>query len=195
MATSTRSRLALVLASAALAVSSTACKPSGTAAPHPSLSRPPFGSTPDKCKLHGTEYLDWLLETESVGDVAALIVEPYQGGAGSITVSFTKPVSVSGHVDTTVTCTTGSRTYTASGSSALVAGYKVSFNVKVFPYHGPDSYPAAVVSLTLDGPTGKVGAASVPSPTTVTASGGSFTVDTTSDNGQQLTASLEWACS
>jgi|SRR5947207_309279 len=163
MATSTRSRLALVLASAALAVSSTACKPSGTAAPHPSLSRPPVGTG--------------------------------KGGAGSITVSFTKPVSVSGHVDTTVTCTTGSRTYTASGSSALVAGYKVSFTVKVFPYHGPDGYPAAVVSLTLDGPTGKVGAASVPSPTTVTTSGGSFTVDTTSDNGQQLTASLEWACS
>src|SRR5205085_393585 len=36
------------------------------------------------CKLHTTEYLDWLLETESVGDVAALITEPYQGGAGSI---------------------------------------------------------------------------------------------------------------
>lgn len=53
-------------------------------APFPYCYRCPFGSTPDRCKLHGTEYLDWLLETESVGDVAALIVEPYQGGAGSI---------------------------------------------------------------------------------------------------------------
>lgn len=163
MVLSTRSLVAVAVASAAFAVSLTACKPSGAAAPHPSLSRPPVGTG--------------------------------MGGAGSITVSFTRPVTVSGHVDTTVTCTTAARTYTASGSSALVAGYTVSFNVKVFPYHGPDSYPAAVVSLTLDGPTGKVGAASVPSPTTVTASGGSFTVDATSDDGQELTASLEWACS
>jgi len=53
-------------------------------APFPYCYRCPFGSTPDRCKLHTTEYLDWLLETESVGDVAALITEPYQGGAGSI---------------------------------------------------------------------------------------------------------------
>ncbi len=52
--------------------------------PFPYCYRCPFGSTPDRCKLHTTEHLDWLLETESVGDVAALIVEPYQGGAGSI---------------------------------------------------------------------------------------------------------------
>ena len=52
--------------------------------PFPYCYRCPFGSTPDHCKLHTTEYLDWLLETESVGDVAALITEPYQGGAGSI---------------------------------------------------------------------------------------------------------------
>ncbi len=54
-------------------------------APFPYCYRCPFGSTPDHCKLHTTEYLDWLLETESVGDVAALITEPYQGGSGSIT--------------------------------------------------------------------------------------------------------------
>jgi 4-aminobutyrate aminotransferase len=53
-------------------------------APFPYCYRCPFGSTPDRCKLHTTEYLDWMLKTESVGDVAALIVEPYQGGAGSI---------------------------------------------------------------------------------------------------------------
>ncbi len=52
--------------------------------PFPYCYRCPFGSTPEACKLHTTEYLDWLLETESVGDVAALITEPYQGGAGSI---------------------------------------------------------------------------------------------------------------
>jgi len=53
-------------------------------APFPYCYRCPFGSTPDRCRLHSTDYLDWLLETESVGDVAALITEPYQGGAGSI---------------------------------------------------------------------------------------------------------------
>jgi 4-aminobutyrate aminotransferase/(S)-3-amino-2-methylpropionate transaminase len=53
-------------------------------APFPYCYRCPFGSTPEHCKLHTTEYLDWLMETESVGDVAALITEPYQGGAGSI---------------------------------------------------------------------------------------------------------------
>jgi 4-aminobutyrate aminotransferase / (S)-3-amino-2-methylpropionate transaminase / 5-aminovalerate transaminase len=46
--------------------------------------RCPHGSTPERCKLHGTEALDRLLDTESVDDVAALITEPYQGGAGSI---------------------------------------------------------------------------------------------------------------
>jgi len=34
--------------------------------PFPYCYRCPFGSTPDSCKLHTTEYLDWLLETESV---------------------------------------------------------------------------------------------------------------------------------
>jgi 4-aminobutyrate aminotransferase-like enzyme len=52
--------------------------------PFPYCYRCPFGSTPDRCRLHTTDYLDWLLETESSGDVAALITEPYQGGSGSI---------------------------------------------------------------------------------------------------------------
>ena len=53
-------------------------------APFPYCYRCPFGSTPDSCRLHGTEYLDWLIETETEGDVAAVIVETYQGAAGSI---------------------------------------------------------------------------------------------------------------
>lgn len=53
--------------------------------PFPYCYRCPFGSTPDRCKLHTTEHLDWLMETESVGDVGALITESYQGGSGSIT--------------------------------------------------------------------------------------------------------------
>jgi hypothetical protein len=117
------------------------------------------------------------------------------GGAGSLTVSVTKPVAVSGHVDTTVSCVKAGRAYTASADSALVAGYRVAFTVRVAPYHGPGTYPAALVSLTLAGPTGTVGAASVPSPATVTDAGGSFTLDTTTSTGQTFTASLTWACS
>jgi hypothetical protein len=117
------------------------------------------------------------------------------GGAGSITLSVTKPVAISGHVDTTVSCTTANRTYTASGDSTLIAGYHVAFTVRVVPYHGAGEYPAALVTLTLDGPTGTVGAASVPSPTTLTSTGGSFTLDTTTSNGQSFAAHLIWACS
>lgn len=53
-------------------------------APFPYCYRCPFGQTPEHCRLHGTEYLDWLLDTESEGQVAAVITETYQGGAGSI---------------------------------------------------------------------------------------------------------------
>lgn len=53
-------------------------------APFPYCYRCPNGSTPDRCTLHTTDALDRLLATESVDDVAALITEPYQGGAGSI---------------------------------------------------------------------------------------------------------------
>lgn len=53
-------------------------------APFPYCYRCPFGQTPDACRLHDTAYLDWLVETETEDDVAAVIVETYQGGAGSI---------------------------------------------------------------------------------------------------------------
>ena len=36
------------------------------------------------CRLHGTDYLDWLVETETEGRVAAVITETYQGAAGSV---------------------------------------------------------------------------------------------------------------
>jgi 4-aminobutyrate aminotransferase len=53
-------------------------------APFPYCYRCPFGQTPDHCRLHGTDYLDWLIETETEDNVAAVIVETYQGGSGSI---------------------------------------------------------------------------------------------------------------
>jgi len=36
------------------------------------------------CGTYCIDYLDWLVETETEGDIAALITETYQGGAGSI---------------------------------------------------------------------------------------------------------------
>jgi 4-aminobutyrate aminotransferase-like enzyme len=53
-------------------------------APFPYCYRCPFGQTPDNCRLHGTDYLDWVVETESEDNIAAVIVETYQGAAGSI---------------------------------------------------------------------------------------------------------------
>jgi hypothetical protein len=121
------------------------------------------------------------------------------GGAGSISVSILKPVMVSGHLDTTVTCTTASRTYTASGEGALAAGYhvgyQIAFSVKVVQYHGPAYYPAAIVSVKLDGPSGTVESGSVAAPVTVTRTGGSFQIDTTAEGDRAFAASLDWTCS
>ncbi len=39
-------------------------------APFPYCYRCPFGRTPDNCRLHGTDYLDWLVETETEDNVA-----------------------------------------------------------------------------------------------------------------------------
>jgi 4-aminobutyrate aminotransferase len=43
-----------------------------------------FGQRIETCDYYCLKYLDTVLETESTGSVAALIVEPYQGAAGSI---------------------------------------------------------------------------------------------------------------
>jgi hypothetical protein len=117
------------------------------------------------------------------------------GAAGSITVTVTRPVAVSGHVDTTVTCTTTGHTYNASASGALVGGYRIAFTTRVIAYRGAGTYPDAVVSLTLDGPGGTIGSGGIVTPATVTASGGSFTLDTTDASGQTFAASVRWACS
>ena len=53
-------------------------------APFPYCYRCAFGQTYPQCELHCLRYLDWLMDTESEGDLAAVIVETYQGAAGSI---------------------------------------------------------------------------------------------------------------
>ncbi len=46
--------------------------------------RCPFEKTSDTCDFFCATWLDYIMEAESIGDIAALIVEPYQGGAGFI---------------------------------------------------------------------------------------------------------------
>ena len=54
-------------------------------APYPYTYRCPFGTDSDQaCVDKCLEWLDKLMRYESIGDLAAVIVEPYQGGAGFI---------------------------------------------------------------------------------------------------------------
>lgn len=53
-------------------------------APFPYCYRCVFDKTYPQCDCYCLSYLDWLIETETTGDVAAVIVETYQGAAGSI---------------------------------------------------------------------------------------------------------------
>lgn len=46
--------------------------------------RCPFNMQPDSCDLHCAGWLDHVRDNESTGDIAAVILEPYQGGAGFI---------------------------------------------------------------------------------------------------------------
>ncbi len=58
--------------------------PGSIYAPYPYCFRCPFGKKPEECGLFCIEFLDTVIEVSSTDDLAALIVEPYQGGAGFI---------------------------------------------------------------------------------------------------------------
>jgi len=117
------------------------------------------------------------------------------GGPGTVTVSISQPVTASGHAGTGVTCDTG-RAYSAVTQSATVDGYQVSFTVRAAGYRGPGTYQA-LVTVRLDGASGAVTTVSaVPNiPAEITATGGSFSINATGDNGRTLAASLQWTCS
>jgi len=53
-------------------------------APYGYCYRCAFGKEYPSCDLHCVKYLDWLLMTESSGDVAAIVTEPYLGGGGYV---------------------------------------------------------------------------------------------------------------
>lgn len=52
--------------------------------PYPYCYRCPYKKKRETCGLFCLEFMDTALNAQSTGDVAALIVEPYQGGAGFI---------------------------------------------------------------------------------------------------------------
>lgn len=54
-------------------------------APFPYCYRCPFGRDLSECGNFCLEYLDYLVSKESCDELCAVITEPYQGGAGSIT--------------------------------------------------------------------------------------------------------------
>lgn len=54
-------------------------------APFPYCYRCPFGKCQSECNQFCLEYLDYLVSKESCDELCAVITEPYQGGAGSIT--------------------------------------------------------------------------------------------------------------
>lgn len=58
--------------------------PGGIFAPYPYCYRCPFEKSYPDCNIFCLDYLDRLVETESTGSLAGLIVEPYQGAAGFV---------------------------------------------------------------------------------------------------------------
>jgi 4-aminobutyrate aminotransferase len=54
-------------------------------APFPYCYRCQFGRSLDECGMFCLKYLDYLISKESCDELCAVITEPYQGGAGSIT--------------------------------------------------------------------------------------------------------------
>ncbi len=52
--------------------------------PYPNPYRRPFGGTDEECVDRLFEFLDLTVAAESTGDIAAVIVEPYQGTAGFV---------------------------------------------------------------------------------------------------------------
>jgi hypothetical protein len=117
-----------------------------------------------------------------------------QAGTGSLSVSVTSPVTLSGSTAAPVSCATG-LSYRASVTGAVIHGDQVSYTVAIARYRGPGSYPA-VVAVTLRQSTGVVttiaGVSRVPA--AITATGGSFSVSATGSEGRTFTGSLTWTC-
>jgi hypothetical protein len=173
-------RPAALAVSLAFLIPLTACQSAGTAAPAPSSS------------------LAISAATESPVGASQSAAQSTQNPAtatGSVTVSVTSPVTESGSTGAAVSCARAGLLYVASARNAYVAGYAHSFTVRVLPYRGPGAY-RALATLTVVGPHGGIASVSaVPgTPTTITNSGGTFTIDATGSQGRTLAATVSWTC-
>jgi hypothetical protein len=127
--------------------------------------------------------------------VAGSVAAAAPAHRGSVTVAVAKPVLARGRATAPVTCETSSAVYVALVSKAQAGGYSHSFTVRVAGYHGPGRY-RGTLSATVTGPHGPVAALTgVTDPAvTVTATGGSFAVDTTGAGDHSLDATVSWVC-
>ncbi|MCK9897739.1 hypothetical protein [Frankia sp. AgB32] len=107
--------------------------------------------------------------------------------------AITSPVTLSGHVDTTVTCETPGARYVASASGSL-QGYQISESVRVSAYRGPGTYHA-LVAVSVLGPSSQDVVTAVPTDAQISASGGSVVFSASTSGGRTLAGSISWACS
>ncbi|OHV60699.1 hypothetical protein BCD48_40695 [Pseudofrankia sp. BMG5.36] len=114
------------------------------------------------------------------------------GGPGSESVVITSPVSVSGHIDSGVSCQTAGAHYVAS-ASGTVHGYSISNTVVVTGYHGAGTYPA-LVTFSVAVPDTHYAVNAVPTTVQITDSGGEVSFSATTDGGRTLAGSIVWAC-
>ena len=127
--------------------------------------------------------------------VAGSVAAAAPAHRGSVTVAVAKPVLARGQATAPVTCETSSAVYVALVSKAQAGGYSHSFTVRVAGYHGPGRY-RGTLSATVTGPHGPVAALTgVTDPAVmVTATGGSFAIDTTGTGDHSLDATVSWVC-
>jgi hypothetical protein len=107
-------------------------------------------------------------------------------------VAITSPVTVSGHLDTPVSCSVTGVRYTESAAGAL-RGSTISEAVRVVGYQGPGTYRASVtVSVVSAGVRDAVTA--VPTTAHITGAGGDVSFSGTTGGGRVLAGSIVWAC-
>lgn len=58
--------------------------PGAIQVPYPYCYRCPFKMQKETCNFYCLEFIDYALSAQSTGEIAALIIEPYQGGSGFI---------------------------------------------------------------------------------------------------------------
>lgn len=123
-------------------------------------------------------------------------------GTGSVTASFTSPVTFSGTASPKMTCSTNAKahTYTVVIDKVGVDGGKVAGSATIRNYSGPGDYTATVVLAASKGKTAVAGSVKNV-PVTVTSTGGTFSFSKTASGtyvpklqGKVVTGTIAWTC-